>query len=129
MDVTPEEAVAHYKELNEVERGFRSLKDPLGMRPIWHHAEHRVRAHIFIAALAFLLDRILERRLRDAKSTLSSTAAWEALETIRHVSIRVDGELHTGITPGSVHAREVLKALGLTELAPPKPPDGHETTM
>lgn len=129
VDVTQEEAVAHYKELNEVERGFRSLKDPLGMRPIWHHAEHRVRAHIFIAALAFLLDRMLERRLRDAKSTLSSTAAWEALETIRHVSIRVDGELHTGVTPGSVHARQVLNALGLTEMAPPKPPDGHETTM
>jgi hypothetical protein len=60
-DITAQEAVAHYKELNEVERGFRSLKDPIGMRPIWHRAERRVRAHVFVAALAFLLDRMLVR--------------------------------------------------------------------
>ena len=53
-------AVEHYKELNEVERGFRSLKDPLGMRPIWHHSTRRVKAHIFVAALSFLLERMLE---------------------------------------------------------------------
>ena len=128
-DLTPENAVAHYKELNEVERGFRSLKDPLGMRPIWHRNERRVRAHVFVAALAFLFDRMLERRLRDVKSTLSSTAAWEALETIRRVSIRVDGELRAGITPGSAHARQVLKALGVTELHPPQPPPGDETIV
>ena len=128
-DLTPENAVAHYKELNEVERGFRSLKDPLGMRPIWHRNERRVRAHVFVAALAFLFDRMLERRLRDVKSTLSSTAAWEALETIRRVSLRVDGELRAGITPGSAHARQVLKALGVTELHPPQPPPGDETIV
>ena len=54
-----QEAVAHYQQLNEVERGFRSLKDPITMRPIWHRAERRVKAHIFVAALAFLLDQML----------------------------------------------------------------------
>ena len=43
---TPEEAVAHSKELNEVEQGFHALKDPLGMRPIWHRVE-RGYAHTF----------------------------------------------------------------------------------
>ena len=42
IEVTPAEAVSHYKDLNEVESGFRSLKDPLGMLPIWHHADRRV---------------------------------------------------------------------------------------
>jgi transposase len=126
---TPEEAVAHYKELNEVERGFRTLKDPLGMRPIWHRAERRVRAHIFIAALAFLLDRMLERALRDAGSGLSSQAAWTALETIRHVQFRVHGQGKTGVTPGSSRAREVLRILKITDLRPPTPPSGNETTM
>ena len=99
------------------------------MRPIWHHNERRVRAHIFVAALAFLLDRMLERCLRHANSPLSSTAAWEALETIRHVTLRVHDELRIGISPGSTHARQVLKALGLTNLRPPQPPLGDETTM
>lgn len=127
-DLQAEDAVAHYKELNEVERGFHALKDPIGMRPIWHRSDRRVRAHIFVAALAFLLDRMLERALRDAKVNLSSTAAWRALETIRHVRFRVHDETKTGVTPGSAHARQVLRALHLSDVRPPAPPAEGETT-
>ena len=126
-DMTAQDAVTHYKELNEVERGFHALKDPIGMRPIWHRADRRVRAHIFVAALAFLLDRMLECALRDAKANLSSTAAWQALETIRHVRLRVNGDIKTGVTPGSGQARQVLKALKITDVRPPTPPAGEET--
>ena len=128
-DMTPLEAVAQYKELNEVERGFRSLKDPLGMRPIWHHHERRVRAHIFVAALAFLLERMLERALQDGGVPLSAQAALTALQTIRHVRFQVDGQERTGVTPGSPHARQVLRALQITQLRPPVPPDGTPATV
>lgn len=126
---TPQEAVAHYKELNEVERGFRSLKDPIGMRPIWHRVERRVKAHIFVATLAFLLDRMLERALKDAGVELSSSAAWSALQTIRHVEFRIDGQRRAGVTPGKSRARKVLAALKLSDLRPPEPPEGDPTTM
>jgi hypothetical protein len=128
-DMTPEEAVAHYKELNEVERGFHSLKDPIGMRPIWHRVERRVRAHIFVAALAFLLERMLERALKDAGVPISAQAALTALQTVRHVRFRVDGHLRTGVTPGSSRARQVLKVLKLSDARPITPPHGKETTM
>jgi transposase len=127
-DLKPQDAVAQYKELNEVERGFHALKDPIGMRPIWHRVERRVRAHIFVAALAFLLDRMLERALRDAKVNLSSTDAWRALETVRQVRFRINDEIKTGVTPGSSQARQVLRALKLSDLRPPTPPEGDETT-
>ncbi len=127
--MTPLEAVAQYKELNEVERGFRSLKDPIGMRPIWHHHERRVRAHIFVAALAFLLERMLERALKDAGVSLSAQAALTALQTIRQVRFQVNGEERTGVTPGSPHARQVLRVLGITELRPPTPPAGTPATL
>ena len=128
-DMTPVEAVSHYKELNEVERGFRSLKDPLGMRPIWHHADRRVKAHIFVATLSFLIERMLERGLKDAGVPLSAQSALASLETIRHVQFRVNGQPRSGTTPGSSRARQVLKALKLTDLRPPAPPPGQETTM
>lgn len=127
--MTPQEAVAHYKDLSEVERGFRSLKDPLGMRPIWHHVARRVKAHIFVAALAFLIERMLERRLKQAGLSFSARAAVDAMQTIRHVQFRVHGELRSGTTTGSARARQVLKALKLTDLRQPKPPPGRETTM
>jgi len=128
-DMTPEEAVKHYKELNEVERGFRSLKDPLGMRPIWHHVDRRVKAHIFVATLSFLIERMLERGLKDAGVPLSAQSALESLKTIRQVQFRVNGRLRSGTTPGSSRARQVLNALKLTDLRPPTPPQGQETTM
>lgn len=127
-NITPEEAVEYYKDLNEVERGFRSLKDPLGMRPIWHHLARRVKAHIFVAALGFLIERLLERTLKDAGVPLSAQSALEALKTIRYVQFRVNGKLHSGVTPGSSRARQVLKALQLTDHRPPTPPEGEETT-
>jgi transposase len=128
-EMTPQEAVANYKDLNEVERGFRSLKDPLGMRPIWHHVDRRVKAHIFVAALAFLMERMLERALKKAGIDLSAQSALEALKTIRHVQFRIDGKLRSGTTPGSSRARQVLKALKLSDHRPPTAPPGDETTM
>ncbi len=127
-DLTAQDAVAHYKKLNEVERGFRSLKDPIGMRPIWHTNERRVRAHIFVAALAFLIERMLERALKDAGVLLSAQAALVALQTIRHVRFQAGDEERTGITPGSARARQVLKALKIHELRPPTPA-GPKTTL
>jgi transposase len=128
-ELTAQDAVSQYKELNEVERGFRSLKDPLGMRPIWHHVERRVKAHIFVAALSFLIERMLERALQAAGVNLSARSALTSLQTIRHVQFRIDGQLRSGTTPGSSRARQVLKALKLTDHRPPMPPAGAETTM
>jgi transposase len=63
-DLSPIEAVAIYQELSEVERAFSGLKDVIEMRPIYHRTGPRVEAHIFIASLASLLDRALEKNFR-----------------------------------------------------------------
>jgi transposase len=125
------EAVAIYKDLADVERGFRHLKDVLAMRPIYHQVEPRVRAHIFVAALALLVQRLLDRRLRDASVEFSSSRAMEALCTVRHVTFRVEGQSkRCGLAGGSPDARRVLKALKVTDLRPPTPAaDVPDTVM
>jgi transposase len=46
--------VRHYKDLSHVEQAFRSIKTmDLLVRPIHHHMEKRVRAHLFICMLAY----------------------------------------------------------------------------
>lgn len=51
--ISPEDAVRSYKLLSQVERAFRSLKTiDLEVRPIRHHLETRVKAHIFLCVLA-----------------------------------------------------------------------------
>jgi transposase len=126
---SPVEAVAAYKQLNEVERGFAHLKGLLEVRPVYHHKDDPVRAHVFVAALAFLLDRALEKKLRAAGSSLSSPAAWRALETVRCVTVEVGSRTKLCVTRGSRQAAEVLKILRLSELDPPEAPEGKETAM
>ena len=52
--VSTDNTVRHYKSLSQVEAAFRSLKsDDLKIRPIYHHTEDRVRAHLFLCMLAY----------------------------------------------------------------------------
>jgi transposase len=128
-NLSPAEAVASYKQLNEVERGFAHLKGLMEVRPVYHHKEDRVRAHVFVAALALLLDRALEKKLRAAGSSLSSPAAWQALETVRCVQMQIGDRTKLCVTRGSRQAAEVLKILRLSELDPPEPVQSQKQPM
>jgi transposase len=124
------EIVAIYKELSDVERGFRQLKDVLAMRPIYHQIEERVKAHIFVAALALLVQRLLHRRLEQAGIDFSPERAMQALSTLRLVALRLDDQAERrGVSGGCPDARRVLKALSLTDLRPPAPPESEKPVM
>jgi len=49
-----------YKQLPEVERGWRDMKQIIDLRPVCHHLEDRIRAHVTLCWLALLLIRITE---------------------------------------------------------------------
>jgi hypothetical protein len=56
--------VRAYKQLKVAERAFRTMKSPeLLIRPIYHHLERRVRAHVFLCMLAYYVAFELDRRL------------------------------------------------------------------
>jgi transposase len=116
--------------LSEVERAFRSLKDVIELRPIYHRTARRVGAHIFVAALAFLLHRALEKQLKAAGLDLSATEALQVLRTVRVVDFRWgDGQTKRSVTRGSGRAARILSALGITQLDPPIPPKEGATVM
>lgn len=130
------EAVRSYQDLWRVEAAFRSLKDVLELRPVWHRVEERVRAHVLVAALALACDRVLQRKLRQAGlELLSSRAAWTALETVSLVEFELPGgQTKAGVCvngeqggPGS-EAYQVLQALG-AKLEVPQPPEGTDKTV
>jgi Transposase DDE domain len=53
-DMSAERAVLNYKQLAEIETGFRTLKGvDLSVRPIRHRLETRVKAHILLSMLAY----------------------------------------------------------------------------
>ena len=49
-----------YKQLLEVERGWRAMKQVIDLRPVYHRLEQRIRAHVILCWLALLLIRIAE---------------------------------------------------------------------
>jgi hypothetical protein len=54
LQASADDSVRYYKGLSRVEAAFRSLKsDDLEIRPIYHHTEERVRAHLFLCMLAY----------------------------------------------------------------------------
>jgi transposase len=129
-DLSAVEAVRLYKELSEVERAFASLKDVIDMRPIYHRTDDRVQAHIFIAALAFLLHRAIEKKLKAAGLDLSATQAMTVLKSVRVVDIDLgDGQTKRSVTRGTQRAAAVLRALAISDLDPPSPPQPGQTIM
>ena len=111
--------VAIYKDLSDVEQGFRQLKDVLAMRPIYHQIEQRVKAHIFVAALALAVERLLCRRLEEAGIDFSAERAMKALSTLRLVTLRLEDQAERrGVSGGCSDARRVLKALKLYSVRP-----------
>jgi transposase len=126
--LSPVEAVQIYKSLSEVERAFRNLKDVLEMRPIYHQTPQRTEAHLFVAALAFLLQTALEKKLKAAGLDLCAQRALQALSTVRVVDLDLGcGQSKRCVTRASGRGASVLRALGITKLEPPpSPPPGEE---
>src|ERR671911_923489 len=54
LTLTPDDLAAAYKQLIAVERGWRDMKSALGLRPVFHHREDRIRAHVQLCWLALL---------------------------------------------------------------------------
>ena len=56
--------VLGYKQLNDVEKAFRTLKTSLDLRPNYHSKDQRIRCHILLCFLALVLARIVENKTR-----------------------------------------------------------------
>ena len=77
-----EQAVRHYKELSKVECAFRSLKSvDLKIRPIHHHLEERVRAHVFLCMLAYYVEWHMRQALAPMLLDDHEPDAGEALRS------------------------------------------------
>jgi len=63
--LTPEDLAAAYKQLLAVERGWRDMKGALGLRPVFHYREDRIRAHVQLCWLGLLLLRVVENATND----------------------------------------------------------------
>ena len=90
-DLSPNEIVAHYKALADIERGFRVLKSEIEIAPVYHRLPERIRAHASLCFIALILYWAMRLRLKQAGSDLSPEAALARLRRIQRHTITIDG--------------------------------------
>jgi hypothetical protein len=111
--LAPDDLAAAYKQLIAVERGWRDMKGALRLRPVFHHREDRIRAHVQLCWLALLLIRVAENAAGDTWRNLHHELDRMHLVTLATSDGRV--AQRSAATPGQ---QAIFGALDLRE--PPK---------
>lgn len=111
--LSAEEVVMAYKDLWRVEQAFREVKSGLDLRPIFHWTEPRVRGHIMVCFLAFLLQSALRRRLEEEKSEVPYVELIHDLKQVRAFELELDGVKYLVRPPLYGSSYEAFKAAGI----------------
>ena len=86
-DWTPEELWRAYIQLTEAEAAFRIQKSDLQIRPVWHQRADRVKAHILVCFLAYVLWKALGQMCRMAGLGDEPRKVFEELKEIAIVDV------------------------------------------
>ncbi|MGH8521853.1 MAG: IS1634 family transposase [Gammaproteobacteria bacterium] len=118
----PQTVDARYRDLQQVERNFRTLKTGLlEVRPIFLRKAARTKAHVFIALLALKLTRLFERRLHRAFGTtdedphaLTLDDALTALSRMTYLYYPVNDKTFARLPRPDAIQSAIFSALGIT---------------
>src|SRR3990167_4061077 len=112
-----------YKKLIHVEQAFRVIKThSLEIRPVFHHLDHRIQAHVFLCMLSYYLQWHMNQRLSDVYQNDGSgkNGRWtflqviERLKSIRSQTVRLgDTDLPNVISVPDEEQRMLLDALNI----------------
>ena len=111
--LSPEDIALGYKQLLEVERGWRDMKTRLDLRPVHHRKEQRIRAHVLLCWLSLLLIRLAEQAAGDTWRNLRFEL--EKCHLVRFAGSTGDVLQRTELTSRQA---AIFKALGVSE--PPR---------
>ena len=112
-DLSIAQLVSAYKTLARAESAFKELKDFIELRPIYHWAEERVRAHIFICVLSYLIETCIEIKLKEKGLEITACKALNILSEIKLVDQEIEGMKLCSYSQPSAVSRRIIKALGL----------------
>jgi transposase len=110
--LTAEDIALGYKQLLQVERGWRDMKTTLDLRPVHHRKEDRIRAHVQLCWLALLLIRIAENQTGDSWRNLR-----RELQRLHQGTFRGSAGLVHKTSETTAAQLRILRVLGLQ--APP----------
>jgi transposase len=105
-DWTPEDLWKTYIQLTDAEAAFRICKSDLSIRPVWHQKAERVKAHIFVCFLAYVLWKTLEKWQSEAGLGSSPRTILQELRDIHSVDVVLPT---TGNPARELHIRCIVR--------------------
>ena len=114
-----------YIQLVEVEGAFKTMKDDLDLRPIYHQLEGRIEAHIFVAFLAYCLHVTLRARLKPLAPGLTPRAVLDKLAAVQMLDVQfptTDGRTLVMSRYTELNTDQKLLVQQLKLDLPPQPP-------
>ena len=106
--LSAEDIALGYKQLLQVERGWRDMKTTLDLRPVHHRKEDRIRAHVQLCWLALLLIRIAENQTNDTWRNVR-----RELQRLHQGTFRGNAGLVHKTSETTAGQLRILRALGL----------------
>jgi len=108
--LTAEEIALGYKGLYEVEEAFRTLKQRLELRPVYHRLEDRIRAHVLLCWLGLVVIRVAENRTGEPWPKIVDSLG--RMHLARFAGERGSAELRTAT---NADQKRLFEALGIKE--------------
>jgi len=116
-DLKVQDILDAYHTLWKIEESFRIMKSTLEVRPIFHWTEPRIKGHFVVCFLAFLLERTLEFKLKQANERASPEQIRESLNTLNFAEVELAGTRYLVKTRATDLAKKIVRIM---RIKPPK---------
>jgi transposase len=124
---SPKELIDAYRNRMEIERSFHQLKSFCEIRPIYHHNENRIKSHVTICILAYLLNNTVMHLVRQKKDfeELTAQTIYNYLKSCKLVELSAAGQQKLKLTTptaeqlqltGILADKSILDETGLQKL-------------
>jgi len=112
------EIISYYRRKNKIEEAFREIKHYLKLRPVFVTREKRVKAHVAICVLGYLLLNTLDEKLNELSDKRSAAQVLEQMGKclLNRIGFKGNAKYAESITLVTENQRETLMALGCSYL-------------
>jgi transposase len=119
---------AYRDQTTTVERGFRWIKNPAAIHPVWLEKRERIAALAMLTVVGLLVYGLIQRQVRqylqEHTTTIPgnkgqtdipiATVVFESFATLNRVELNIDGQRIEQFSGWQVHHERVFLALGLS---------------
>ncbi|NME73107.1 IS1634 family transposase, partial [Flammeovirga aprica] len=82
----------HYRHLYQIEHTFRSFKSHLEVRPMFHWTERRIRGHLSLCYMTYVLQHYMLRQINQKNNKVSENGLRRALSRMQVSHLLQDGD-------------------------------------